>query len=203
MSVSASLVWNVTAPEKTVLFPGLFQTTTIEPLWKVIIYPQCLLVGSFEKLTADIKNRLDVNLVRLGKQYNRSELLPTKQDIVGQQKDDVSEEALAEALKKDLEITSDMYRRIEKECKDAMVEASSASSWGVSIHSIKLEGFELRDEKVIADLNQITQALLAIKAEKVETFVPFTRGYARPPILCGSGERKADYCSSGVSQARG
>lgn len=143
MSVKMSFTWHVTDPMQVARF-----------------------AGKFDDLRNLLLERAEDSLVRLCKAQNRGNLLPTKQDIgatLGQGSDASDSDLAAEMDRKN----RDLLHQLARTCLDNVTEISTSSKLGISIAKLQIDRFELKDAKIMADLEAITKSELAAKAEKV------------------------------------
>lgn len=142
MAAKASITWCVTEPLMVAKF-----------------------AGSFKMLRDLVIERASDVIVRLCKVYNRGELLPTKQDIERAS----GEEQLSQ--KEMSKITDEAARQLLSQlidsCTDNLNEISKTSKLGITIVKVQIDRFTLKNQKILDDLEEITKAELAAKAEKV------------------------------------
>jgi len=154
MSTNCTLVWKVEDVESTAHI--------------------CRHIG-FEKLEGFIKQLLNKCVTKYCKTYNRSQLLPTKQDIIVKAGEDVDPEVLSNLLGHEIKNTAAVYTKIEECMKSDMVKANEISKWGIFMSSIKLEGFETLDPVISGKLADITVALLNASEERINGDLEITK----------------------------
>ena len=159
MAVKFTLTWHVNEPEAVARF-----------------------AGTFNDLRALILQRAHDTMIRLCKGYNRGDLLPTQQDvqtsvIVG---GDEAEEAADSNKLQNMasEMSKRLYAELEKTCVAVLTNISETSRLGVEMRSVQIDGFQLRDSSIMADLAEITKSQLATKAEKVKGELAIARANA-------------------------
>ena len=120
--------------------------------------------GDFAELRTLMTSRAQDALVRLCKMCSRGDLLPTKQDVVAHaddmQSDEQRETAAADSHR-------ELVGTLVNLCRDELQSISQTSQLGLSIGKVMIEQFRLRDESILQDLEDMTKAELAKKAEKV------------------------------------
>lgn len=168
MSMISSLVWKVNDFKKASIYPKLF-----------------------DKLKDDIEERFFLNLVKYTKVYNRAELLSSKQDVISKsKKTDISDEELLELMAQCIIETENRYSDIEALTKQALVDVSNASQWGVLIIGVKLENFELREEAIINEITTMCYSRSKTALEKVEGARKLARGQSRKMITLSKEHAK-------------
>ena len=119
--------------------------------------------GSFLDLRKLMTSRAQDALVRLCKMCSRGDLLPTKQDVAttdAMQDDEQREKAAADSHR-------ELVGTLANLCRDELQAISKTSKLGIAIEKVMIEQFRLRDESILQDLEDMTKAELAKKAEKV------------------------------------
>jgi hypothetical protein len=135
-------------------------------------------------LATDLETKSTLNLVKLCQHFTRGELLPTQQDILGATTSRGSDETLPDEnetqqrLQEALNNTKSRLQSIESDALSLMTEAVDRSEWGLSIVSVRLDGFSLLDPQISADLARVTQSLLATSAEQVQGRLEVARAEA-------------------------
>lgn len=153
MSAKASVTWHVSDPMLVAKF-----------------------AGSFLDLRGLVISRSQDAIVRMCKMYNRGDLLPTKQDVERTSDQEtltvkqLSEVADARAAKV---ITS-----LVEACKTSLNDMSQTSKLGIEVVKIQIDRFTLKNLKILQDLEDITKAELAAKAEKVRGELEIARAEA-------------------------
>merc|ERR1712130_511927 len=153
MTIDASMVWVASDPKLvSMITPSLEFKDAENP--------------SFSTLEKLLQQRFEFSIVKHSMVYNRDELLPTKQDII--LKVQGSQEEKEAALVEESNLTRVRRAAIENNVLEEMELTTSNSKWGVTIHAIKLEGFELKDDQIEEVLNVITETITAISREKIQ-----------------------------------
>jgi regulator of protease activity HflC (stomatin/prohibitin superfamily) len=152
MSVKMTVTWQVSDPIQVATFNGTFQ---------------------------DLKKRVRVassdSLIRLCKQYNRGQLLPTAQDIALFESEDVS---LADATKLADESYQKLLALITATCVQDLTEIGSSSKLGININRIQVERFNLQNEDILRELERITMSDMQTKAVEADNKMQLARQQA-------------------------
>jgi len=127
--------------------------------------------GSFADLRGLMTSRAMDALVRLCKMCSRGDLLPTKQDATSSSSSSSSAPSTAEDDEQREKDAAGLHRQLcaslATACTEEIQAISQTSKLGVAIIGIAIEQFRLRDESILQDLEDMTKAELAKKAEKV------------------------------------
>lgn len=164
MSISCTLIWQV----------------DVQKVKECAIYVS----GRFSQLETSVKALFESTVKKYCKRYNRSELLPTKQELVLRAGVNAKQEEIDELLEQEKKTTTELYIKIQETIQLDMQEAIDQSGWGVKListpgeekellHGIKLEGFQLsgRDQQtltIIDNLANITVSLLKKSEESIK-----------------------------------
>eukprot|EP00056_Hartaetosiga_gracilis_P006444 m.96660 g.96660 ORF g.96660 m.96660 type:complete len:850 (+) comp12472_c0_seq1:59-2608(+) len=124
--------------------------------------------GTFQDLRKFIIRRAQDALLRLCKGFKRGDLLPTEQDILQANDDEIDISDKKEITKKANEATRALYASLEETAKSLLETISTTSKLGVEVKTVQIDGFLLRDQGILNDLNQITKSQLATRAEKIQ-----------------------------------
>ena len=142
MSVKATTLWHVTNAQYVATF-----------------------AGSFKELSLLIKQRVGDALIRMCKQYNRGDLLPTAQDIEYYIQNGMNE---IEAKKISEETFMKLQELISNTCKNEMLIISEASKLGITVEKIQIERFQLKNDAIMFELESITKSKLSANRERAQ-----------------------------------
>lgn len=141
-SVKATIMWHVTNAQQVATFAGTFK--------------------DLQKL---VTQRTGDALIRMCKQYNRGDLLPTAQDLEPLLTKGMSE---AEASKLSEEAFRKLQDLISDTCLEEMSTMSKASKLGITVEKVQIERFQLKNEAIMIELESITKAKLSANRERAQ-----------------------------------
>lgn len=127
--------------------------------------------GTLEELREEFKSKALSSLIMELRGFTRSELLPTRQDVLLASKEEGSEtnaEPLEEQIKKAQTASRTLAKESEHKCLELLGTASEEAAWGLQVVSVKLDSLELADEAIIADMESMAQAQLAMKRKEMQ-----------------------------------
>eukprot|EP00040_Diaphanoeca_grandis_P020572 m.109431 g.109431 ORF g.109431 m.109431 type:complete len:909 (-) comp27957_c0_seq1:190-2916(-) len=153
MSAKASVTWNVSDPMLVAKF-----------------------AGSFAELHELVVTRSRDVVVRLCKMRNRGDLLPTKQDIeLNTGTEQFTPKQLSDMTD---ERAFTLVTAMVESCKANLNEISETSKLGITCVKVQIDRFTLKNVQILQDLEDITKAELAAKAEKVRGQLEVARAEA-------------------------
>jgi regulator of protease activity HflC (stomatin/prohibitin superfamily) len=148
---------------------GVTMNVTLTIVWSVkdakdvSLYP-----GGLDEIKNEIMIQSKLVVSKLCRNYNRDQILPTKQDVLMKVGSDVDEETINEFLKKNDKETEELYRHLQDNFSKTLDYSLKSSKTGTIIESARLENFILMDEGIIENLHKITQAIVDTNRQKVE-----------------------------------
>lgn len=142
MSVKMTVTWQVNDPIQVATFNGTFQD-----------------------LKKRVRTAASDSLIRLCKQYNRGDLLPTAQDVALFKKQDMT---TAEASKMADESYHALLTKITAACVADLTEIASSSKLGIIMNRIQVERFNLQNEDILRELERITMSEMQTKAVEAD-----------------------------------
>jgi len=143
MSVTGSIVWQVTDHEKTALFEK-----------------------GFEALKLEITGRFLRNMQKFAGRCNRDDLLPTTQDVIAKSEGKLNSNELDILLQKSNDAVQVKYAEIQEGTHGAMVDAAKDSEWGVTIKNTSVETCKLEDPRIISDIDQMCRSGIKTSLER-------------------------------------
>jgi regulator of protease activity HflC (stomatin/prohibitin superfamily) len=128
--------------------------------WKVI-EPRLIVKypGTFENIMRLVSTKVENIIQTICRQYKRCELLPSESDVYLQE--DANIKKIKETEQSLSEITNKLYSDISVKCKQLISEILTNVELGIELTYIKIDGFEIKDEKIKRDLEAITQSVIA------------------------------------------
>lgn len=150
---------------------GVIMKVTLTVVWsvndahQVSLYP-----GGLTEIRKEIINQSQLVVSRICRNYNRDQILPTKQDVllrIGSSVD-VDEEKIKAMLKENDKETEELYKTLQDTFSKSLENSLSSSRTGSAIVSARLENFLLMDEGIKENLHKITQAIVDTSRQKVE-----------------------------------
>eukprot|EP00929_Paragymnodinium_shiwhaense_P107762 TRINITY_DN74124_c0_g1_i1.p1 TRINITY_DN74124_c0_g1~~TRINITY_DN74124_c0_g1_i1.p1 ORF type:complete len:906 (+),score=218.50 TRINITY_DN74124_c0_g1_i1:209-2926(+) len=127
--------------------------------------------GDLTELRAEFRSKAMSALVMQLRQHTRSQLLPTRQDVLLAVKEEGTN-ATAEDMEVQIQAAQEASKVTRQEAEASTLEvlnnASFDAGWGVAAVSVKIDSVELADEAVIADMAAIAQSELAMKRKEIE-----------------------------------
>mmetsp|Transcript_33123 Transcript_33123/g.55725 ORF Transcript_33123/g.55725 Transcript_33123/m.55725 type:complete len:869 (-) Transcript_33123:262-2868(-) len=140
--VKTTIMWHVTNPQQVATFAGTF--------------------NDLERLVIE---RAGDALIRLCKMYNRGDLLPTAQDL-----GDLVTQGMSEADASKL--SEEQYRKLvdmlQDTCCAELRAISETSRLGITVAKVQVERFQLKNDKILIELESITKAKLSANRERAE-----------------------------------
>jgi len=150
---------------------GVSMKVTLTVVWSVNDARQIALYpGGLVEVRKEIINQSQLVVSRLCRNYNRDQILPTKQDVllrIGSSVD-VDEDRIKELLKESDKETETLYKLLQESFSEILQVSLSSSRTGTTIASARLENFILMDEGIKENLHKITQAIVDTSRQKVE-----------------------------------
>jgi regulator of protease activity HflC (stomatin/prohibitin superfamily) len=133
--------------------------------------------GGFDAVKQALKYQSELILQTKCSTFNRDELLPTKSDIMvdqksGEHSEDKADYDDAERLKEIYEENErekhERYEDIANTLSEKLTLSAANGAWGVDIMNVTLRGFYLLDDKIKANLEKITRDVMDTKAQRVQ-----------------------------------
>merc|ERR1712178_184184 len=124
--------------------------------------------GTFAELRNSFRSKASSSLVMLLRTFNRSQLLPTRQDVLSTEEASEDAEVIEELMKKAAEASKDVQTETEESCLQLLNNAAVDGRWGLEVVSVKIDSLDLADERIIADLQSIAHSQLAMKRKQME-----------------------------------
>ncbi len=142
MSVKTTILWHVTNAQQVATF-----------------------AGTFAQLQALVKQRAGDAMIRMCKQYNRGDLLPTAQDLEPLLRSGMSE---SEASKQAEAVFRKLQELISDTCLAEMAAIAEASKLGITVEKVQIERFQLKNDAIMTELESITKAKLSANRERAQ-----------------------------------
>lgn len=128
--------------------------------------------GTLAELTDCLRTKSTAGIVMLLRTFTRSELLPTRQDVLLHKADDEDGgegTGTDEAIQKAAELSKALISTTEQNSLDMLNTASNEGSWGLKVLGMKIDALELADEQMMNDLQMIAQSQLAKSRKQMES----------------------------------
>eukprot|EP00598_Pedospumella_elongata_P003132 CAMPEP_0184967248 /NCGR_PEP_ID=MMETSP1098-20130426/685_1 /TAXON_ID=89044 /ORGANISM="Spumella elongata, Strain CCAP 955/1" /LENGTH=857 /DNA_ID=CAMNT_0027488673 /DNA_START=80 /DNA_END=2653 /DNA_ORIENTATION=+ len=142
MSVKTTILWHVTNAQQVATF-----------------------AGTFAQLQALVKQRAGDAMIRMCKQYNRGDLLPTAQDLEPLLRSGMSD---SEANKQAEAVFRKLQELISETCLAEMASIAEASKLGITVEKVQIERFQLKNDAIMTELESITKAKLSANRERAQ-----------------------------------
>jgi len=148
---------------------GVSMNVTLTVVWsvkearEVALYP-----GGLEEIKNEIMTQSKLVVSKLCRNYNRDQILPTKQDVLMKVGSDVDEDTINEFLKSNDKETEELYKHLQTNFSTILGNSLASSKTGTTIENARLENFLLMDEGIKENLHKITQAIVDTNRQKVE-----------------------------------
>jgi len=153
MTVDATLIWQVNhVPAEEV------SDENPDGVKQMALYP-----GGYRQLLTDLEQRFKLFVCQYSKQFNRSRLLPTQQDVlirarlIDQNKKEDEPVDQKEMLEEDTKISDAIRFQVQKNVLSALQKASLSCSWGINFKAVKIQQYELDDMTIGGSLKEITR----------------------------------------------
>jgi len=145
MKVTLTVVWTVEDPRQIALYPG-----------------------GLTNIRKEIVNQAELVISRLCRNYNRDQILPTKQDVLMKIGTSADEKTVKEVLIINDKETEQLYVFLQESFSTSLIKSLSTSDTGTVIKTARIETFILMDEGIKQNLHKITQSIVDTNRQKVE-----------------------------------
>lgn len=142
MAVKATITWSVTNAKDVAKFSG-----------------------NFKSLQSLVRERAGDALIRLCKMYNRGDLLPTAQDLEHHRREGQTEAELTKMAEDSFKM---LQKTLSETSRTELCEISATSNLGITVKKVQIERFDLKNIKILEELESITKAKVSANRERAE-----------------------------------